>query len=447
MAMKYFGTDGIRGLYGQWPVVEGFAERLGRSLVRLLRKRGAGGNILIGMDTRGSGPALADALKTGILTEGGKVGLVGVVPTPGVAFGVKAIGYELGVVISASHNPWEYNGFKVFNGKGMKFSEQEEEEIETIIEGLIPKAPFPAKAHWVAEELEGPYTDFLCSACEDKAGVKGLRVLIDCANGATSRYANGVFGTLAGNVKVFFAEPNGKNVNNECGSEHPHVLAGYLKGSGADLAFCFDGDGDRIVAIDEKGQVLSGDHLIYIYALYLQSKGRLRSGLVVTTVMSNTGLKVALKDMGIEVHETNVGDRNVLYKMKELGAVLGGEESGHIIFLDKHTTGDGLLSAIRLMDALAYFQRPLSSLAGRLKLFPKRVRNLRVNEKIPLDEIPGLGPTIEQYKKALKGLGKVVVRYSGTEPVIRIMVEAEKEEVAERALDEISEKLMPYALP
>ncbi len=445
--MKYFGTDGIRGKYGKWPVSEEFAHKLGSALFYYMGKGSKGRRLLLGMDTRESGPFLANALLDGFASAGGKVDLVGVAPTPAIAFGVRKGTYDMGVVISASHNPWIYNGFKLFDGSGSKLSKVEEERIEKILEEEISLEEYPNQGPGKIEEFEDLYLGFLLSSVGTKDALKGFCVLMDCANGSISSYAPLLFERLGARWEAYFCNPDGKNINEGCGSEHPQVLAKKMKRGHYDLGLCFDGDGDRLVAIDEKGDVLSGDHLLYIFALYLYSKGGLRGNKLVTTIMSNRGLKVALAHLGILVYETDVGDRNVFFEMRERDALLGGEESGHIIFGDRHSTGDGLLSALILMEAMAYFGKPLSELASEFKPFPKGMKNLEVGKKIPLDQIPGFLPFLEGQRRDLGDRGKIVVRYSGTEPLIRVMVEAEDEVKVKKILDEITQRLSPYTLP
>lgn len=445
--MRYFGTDGIRGKYQEFPITEEFGVRLGKALVDYLKSKGLQPKILLGMDTRHSGPSLAKSVASGILKRGGEIGYLAVAPTPSVAFGVRGLNYSMGVVISASHNPWEYNGFKLFNQKGMKFKEAEEEEIEGIVDIESDEKTVGTVEMVEIDHFKDRYTEFLLSKKIEKNSKKELSLILDCANGATSNYAPLVFGKSAKNLEVVFNKPDGRNINLKCGSESPDVISKLVKNANVDLGICFDGDGDRIIAVDEKGDVLTGDHLLYIFASYLRKKGLLKNSTVITTVMSNTGLKLALGEMGIEVKETDVGDRNVFYKMLETGSILGGEESGHIIFLDRHTTGDGMLSGLVLLEALRYFGRPLSELASRLKLFPKKIRNIRVSRKVPLKEIPGLWDTVEKHKRSLGNHGKLIVRYSGTEPVLRVMVEAEEEVLAEKILEEIEERLSGYVLP
>ncbi len=431
---RLFGTDGIRGIANRYPITAEMGIRFGRAVVKFCGKRPF---IITGRDTRISGQMLEFSIISGILSSGGDVLSCGIIPTPAVAYLVKELKADAGIVISASHNPWEYNGFKAFSRTGEKLSEKDEECIEEIMEkGYEGETIGEVKTE---ESVHEKYQDFLIRSVPKDTSFSDIKAVIDCANGATYRIAPSVFQRLGISLDVIFASPDGKNINKGCGSEHPERLKREVIEKKADVGFAFDGDGDRVLAVDEKGNILSGDHLIAIFALFLKEKGELKRPAVVSTVMSNMGLTKLLKDLGIRHIRTAVGDRNVSEMMKKEGAILGGEESGHIIFMNYHTTGDGLLSAIQLLCAMKFFEKPLSELQKIMRPFPQVKRNVEVREKKDLSEIPELNALIERIKKELSEKGRVLVRYSGTEPVCRIMVEGEDEEKIKGYAEEISE--------
>lgn len=427
---KLFGTDGIRGVFNEEPVTPGMGYRVGRAVVNYFRRGGGPCRIVVGRDTRLSGKVLQDAVVAGILSKGADPVRLGVLPTPAVAFMAKDRGADAGIVISASHNPFEYNGFKVFSGEGYKLPDKAESEIEELILAHGPAASLAQALSGVkdqeSEDAGGRYISFLRSTLPEASTFKGMRIILDCAHGATYRVAPLLFQGMGAEVESLFINPNGKNINEKCGSQSPEALCRRVRERSADVGLAFDGDGDRLVAVDEKGRVLTGDQILVICAKGLRDEGGLKNNLVVSTVMSNMGLHAALKELGIKHVSSSVGDRHVLEKMMETRAVLGGEESGHIIFLNHHTTGDGLLCGLQLLEALRKSGQPLSRLAGLMRRFPQVLENVPVRRKPEISKVPEIMKVLQRAERALGKRGRVLVRYSGTEPLCRIMVEGEQ---------------------
>jgi phosphoglucosamine mutase len=355
--------------------------------------------------------------------------LVGVIPTPGVAFITREIGADAGIMISASHNPYEYNGFKIFSHEGYKLTDEMESEIESLILAEInytaPESHSELSAEKQVDEVEERYLSFLQSTLPERSPFKNMRIILDCANGAAYRLAPTLFERMGADVEPLFVTPDGKNINHGCGSQHPETLTARVLERGADIGLAFDGDGDRLIAVDEKGRVLTGDQVLLICAKTLKDRAELRNNLVVSTVMSNMGLRIALKDLGIEHISAKVGDRHVLEEMRDREAVLGGEQSGHIIFLQHHTTGDGLLSALQLLSAVKTSDKSLSQLSTLMTLFAQTTIDVAVENKPEIFSVPELVRVMEEVEKSLGKRGRVLLRYSGTEPVCRIMVEGE----------------------
>ncbi len=438
-----FGTDGIRGIANKDPMTPELGLKLGRAIVGRCENLSLSHDILIGRDTRISGEMLENALVSGILSAGGQALRAGIVPTPAVAYLNRKYGAGSGIVISASHNPYEHNGFKVFDHNGCKLREQDELELEDLIlsDGPSPDGNIllePGTSRGIPNAI-GEYADFLLSSIDLTEGLKNIKVVLDCANGATFKVAPMVFERLGVQFKALFTEPDGKNINVNCGSQHTQTLAKTVVESGADVGLAFDGDGDRLIAVDEKGVAITGDQLLTIFSKMLKETGRLKANHVVSTVMSNIGLRIALESMEISHFEAQVGDRNVFQEMKRVGAVLGGEESGHIIFMDHHSTGDGLLSALQLLLAMNHFEKPLSELARFMTVFPQILVNIPVAKKPPLDTVPGIMEAIENAQQELKSKGRVLVRYSGTESLCRIMVEGEDPDQINSLANEIAQ--------
>lgn len=429
-----FGTDGIRGMANRYPLDGETALRAGRAVAACFSGRtGAGGRVLIGRDTRISGDMLVNAVAAGICAMGSDVYLAGVIPTPGIAYLCAALGFDAGIVISASHNPFYDNGIKLFDSTGYKLADDVEQTIEASIlahDGLQTQSQSiqrTGQVHRLDDGLDR-YRRFLvdCHA-DDGATLKGVKMVIDCSNGAASRIAPDLFGRLGARVTTLAAEPNGTNINDQCGSQHPQRLASVVVAENAAIGLAFDGDADRLIAVDETGSILTGDQIMAICARHMQANGKLTDDTVVTTVMSNMGLGAALGSMGIRHLQSKVGDRYVMETMRSNGAVLGGEDSGHMIFLDHHTTGDGLLAALKLIHAMQSSKQPLSTLATVMQVFPQHLISVDVRSKPDLATIPEIGAAIAEVEKALTGRGRVLVRYSGTQPQCRVMVEGPSE--------------------
>ena len=438
-----FGTDGIRGKAGEYPMNEEMAGRVGQAVAETFAGRDGSTTIIIGRDTRQSGPMLESALVEGITAVGVDVARVGVIPTPGIAFLAPSLKAAAGIVISASHNPYYDNGIKIFNGRGYKLSDEKEAAMEKLIlesgskndrDAVAKKGRVTAASIFVKD-----YFDFLANMLSADVSLNNLKIVLDCANGATSGIAPELFSKLGAGVVALSIEPDGKNINHQCGSEHPEKLIERVLGTGADLGLAFDGDGDRLIAVDEKGGILSGDQILAICARDLKHKGRLKNDLVVSTVMSNMGLGVALEELGI-LHETSaVGDRYVMEKMIASGAVLGGEDSGHMIFGDVHTSGDGMLTALRLIEALQSAELKLSDLKGIMTVYPQVLMNVEVKSKPALDSMPAIVKAIKSVESELGDRGRVLVRYSGTQPLCRVMVEGPDETQTQQFCTQLSE--------
>jgi phosphoglucosamine mutase len=440
---RLFGTDGIRGEANLYPMDGIAALNVGKALAHILRKQTPRPEILIGRDTRISGQMLEAALTAGIVSMGGNAVLLGVLPTPGVAFLVRSMQADAGVVISASHNPFQDNGLKIFSREGFKLNDEEEKALEGLLQGgALPEMrclPREIGRTHPLEDAERRYVLFLKSTFPAGSAMSGIRVVLDTANGATSRVAPAVFSELGAGLEVIHDAPDGVNINEECGSQHTERLQAKVIESRAALGLAFDGDGDRLIAVDEKGRRLSGDQLLMISAAFLKGEGRLKNDLLVSTVMSNLGLTVACRRLGIRHHASKVGDRAVLEDMQRLGAVVGGEESGHMIFLDHHTTGDGIVAALQLVDILIRSGRPLSELSAVMELYPQKLINVKVLRKPPVEEVPEVIGAIRQAEADLKGEGRVLVRYSGTENLCRVMVEGSSLEKTGRHCRQIAE--------
>jgi phosphoglucosamine mutase len=434
---QLFGTDGIRGVAGEFPLTMESVYLIGRALGHDLMRGTSKAQAVMGQDTRESSGWIADRVAAGLAAVGVVVHSAGVITTPGVAYLARSRGFAAGVVISASHNPWTDNGIKVFSGDGFKLTDARELAIEKEIFGLLQK---PGAADDTALRIAGPslpgeaalrraYIESLAGSVS--SDLSGLRVLVDCANGAATAEAPELFRSLRIQATFIHVTPDGKNINDGCGALHPETLGRTVAGAGGrfDLGVTFDGDADRALFCDGAGQVVNGDGVLLLTARDLQARGKLAKSTVVATTMSNMGVEIALNKSGIRMLRANVGDKYVLEEMLKTGATLGGEQSGHIIFRDGDaTTGDGLLTALRVMDVIARSGRSLTELVSDLKVFPQKIQNVRVREKIPFAQVPEVQRAIENAERELDGNGRVVVRYSGTEALARVMVEAESEE-------------------
>lgn len=424
---KLFGTDGIRGVANEYPMTPEMAVKIGRAAALYFQKDQNRAKIIIGKDTRISGSMLECALVSGICSTGSDAYRAGIIPTPGVAFMTSSTGASAGIVVSASHNPYYDNGIKIFKGNGSKLSDEIEGEIEKLIldDDIVSTCRSIRKTGSVYEidDAWKRYATFLKSTLQGDSSFKGMKIVIDCSNGATYKIAPAIFADLGAEVESLFIKPDGKNINDNCGSQHPETLVEMVVKKGADIGLSFDGDGDRLVAVDEKGNIISGDRILAVCAKTMKQKGLLKNNIVVSTVMSNMGLGVALKDFGIKHVMADVGDRYVMEKMISSGAVLGGEDSGHTIFLDHHTTGDGILTALRLLETMHEEAKPLSELGKVMTVFPQVLLNVAVKSKPDIKTVPGIKEIIKAVETKLGEKGRVLVRYSGTQPVCRIMVE------------------------
>jgi len=436
---KLFGTDGVRGMANREITAE-LAYKLGRAGAYILFQKTGNKKplIVIGQDTRISGHMLEGALVAGICSVGGDVVKAGVIPTPGVAYLTRLLNATAGIVISASHNPFEDNGIKFFSSTGHKLPDSVESEIEQLVLGE-DKAPFPiGEELGSAKELEDACEKYISFAKNTvNVSLSGVKVVVDCANGAAFQAAPQALKELGAEVIVINNQPNGVNINKNCGSTHLEELKKEVLKYGADIGIAHDGDADRMLAVDEKGNMVDGDQIMAACGLYLKEKGLLKNDALVVTVMSNIGLHLALKQAGITVYQTQVGDRYVLEKMVEVGSSLGGEQSGHIIFLDHNTTGDGLVSALQLLQVMADTGKPLSQLATQMEVFPQILLNARIENKSKLMSNPAFLKKIEEIEGKLKGEGRVLVRPSGTEPLVRVMVEGPKDDLIKSMAEEL----------
>jgi phosphoglucosamine mutase len=447
---QLFGTDGIRGVAGEFPLTRESVFLIGTALGRDLRKNAGSGQtvrVVIGQDTRESSSWIADRLTLGLASEGVEVHSAGILTTPGVAYLARSRGYSAGIVVSASHNPWMDNGIKVFSGDGYKFPDARELEVEKEIFALIQDKhpelavhPAPRPSLPGEESLRREYIDWLAAGVS--ADLSKLKVLVDCANGAAAAEAPELFHKLGIPVTILHASPTGKNINDGCGALHAATVARALverKSENFDLGVTFDGDADRALFSDAEGRGVNGDAVLLLAARDMQSRGTLTNATVVATTMSNMGLEIALQRSGIRMLRANVGDKYVLEEMQNTGATLGGEQSGHILFRDGDaTTGDGLATALRVMEVIVRSGKPLAALVHDLKVFPQVIKNIRVREKTPFAQVPPIACAIQEAERSLNGNGRVVVRYSGTEALARVMVEAESEDTMKSLADSIA---------
>ncbi|WP_026688563.1 phosphoglucosamine mutase [Alteribacter aurantiacus] len=440
---KFFGTDGVRGVANTELTPE-LAFKLGRFGGHVLTKECEGKpKVLIGRDTRISGHMLEGALVAGLLSIGAEVMRIGVISTPGVAYLTKALSAQAGVMISASHNPVADNGIKFFGPDGFKLVDSQEEEIEALLnqeEGVEDGLPRPTGGELgqVNDYFEGgqKYIQFLKQTIHQD--FTGLHIALDCAHGAASSLATHLFADLeADQISTIGASPNGVNINEGVGSTHPEALVTLVKEKGADIGLAFDGDADRLIAVDENGEIVDGDQIMFICAKYMKEKGFLKEDTIVSTVMSNLGFYKGLETIGANTKQTAVGDRYVMEEMRKGGYNLGGEQSGHIIFLDYSTTGDGLLSAIQLVNIMKATDKPLSQLASEMKKFPQKLVNVRVADKHALHDSQVLADEINAVEAEMNGNGRILVRPSGTEPLVRVMAEAPTEELCDTYVQKI----------
>jgi phosphoglucosamine mutase len=441
---KLFGTDGIRAVAGEAPLDPPTIFATGLALASTLKKLHPAPRVLLGSDTRESSPWITAVIAAGLQSGGAEVLNAGVITTPGVAYLTRKHRYAAGIVISASHNPWQDNGIKVFGGDGYKLPDATELAIEGEIFRRLKEAPSTEieilNAPPVGKQFREEYEAFL-RAVVPGLNLNGKKIVIDCANGAAAVIASELFPSLGGEIHLTHVSPNGRNINENCGALHPEVVAREAKALGADLGITLDGDADRALFADAQGRVVNGDGVMLVAARDMQAKAELAGDLVVATTMSNMGLEAALRSSGIRMFRAPVGDKYVLEMMQKHQASLGGEQSGHILFPRRSTTGDGLLTALLLLDLLARSGKPLHELLSDLRVFPQVIVNVKVREKRPLEQIPAVVESIHQAETDLHGNGRVVVRYSGTEALARVMIEAESEQQMRVHADRIAQAI------
>jgi len=439
---KLFGTDGIRGKANRFPMDADTAMTVGRAVARLFFQPGRG-RILIGKDPRLSSDMLESALAAGIASMGADALLAGMLPTPAIAFAARAAGADAGIVVSASHNPYWDNGIKIFSGQGFKLTDAQEADIEALVQKQdLSEFLAPSEKIGRIYSLESAgqeYLDFLSTVWPDNLSMRRMKIAMDTSNGAASVLAPEIFARFGAQVEVIHNQPDGFNINDQCGSQHTAGLQELTVKCGADLGLAFDGDADRLIAVDETGKRLSGDQILLICAIMLKNLGKLQNDCLVTTVMSNLGLRLACRKHGLRHHASEVGDRHVLEDMQRLGAVIGGEESGHIIFLDHHSTGDGILAGMQLIAAMLRSGRPLSALSRLMDVYPQKLVNVPVSRKPDIFSVPRIAAVIRDIETGLGENGRVLVRYSGTENLCRVMVEAQSAELAETGCNRIAE--------
>ncbi len=438
---KYFGTDGIRGKANEFPMKAGFALKLGQAAAQIFKnKNNYRHKIVIGKDTRLSGYMFENALVAGICSMGVDAVMLGVLPTPAIAFITKSIRADAGIVISASHNPYYDNGIKFFSADGYKLPDELELQIEELVDSdnMELSQEHIGKAYRIVTAI-GRYVEYSKRSFDKRYDLKGLKIVLDCANGATYKVAPMAISELGADVVVINDEPDGRNINDNCGAVYPEPLAKKVLEENADVGISFDGDGDRVIFVDEKGNIVDGDYILGVCGKYMKAKGELYESTIVATVMSNLGFENSMKAAGIKLLRTDVGDRAVLTEMLKNGYNLGGEQSGHIIFSDYNTTGDGLISALQLLKVMVCENKPLSDLTKFIQVYPQVLKNSIVSEKIPLEKLSKTSQLIKNIEEKLAASGRVLVRYSGTEKKIRVMLEGEDLSLIESFAEEISE--------
>jgi phosphoglucosamine mutase len=427
-SQRLFGTDGVRGTAGHYPLDPPTVRRLGAALVRALPNETRSLRLLVGRDTRESGNWIEAELAHGAAGEGASVTSAGVVPTPAVAYLTRQQGFDAGVVISASHNPFEDNGIKVFSGRGEKFSERLEREVETIVADGSWRERSGVADGVAQADLVGAYLEHLRAVLPPELRGSKVRLALDCANGATTPVAEALFQGLGFETLALGTAPDGRNINLNCGSTHPQALSRAVVEQNCHLGVAFDGDGDRAIFVDERGRVVDGDAVLLMCSRQLQREGRLAGNAIVATVMSNIGLELALRDSGIGMVRCAVGDKYVMEEMSARGLSLGGEQSGHVIFSDYLFTGDGLCTALNVLRTMALTGRSLAALGSDLVTYPQVLLNVRVRQKVDLSTVPAVAAVIADVESRVKGQGRLLVRYSGTEPLLRVMLEGRHED-------------------
>ena len=442
---RLFGTDGVRGVANIEPMTAEMALKLGRAIAHVFKKEARRHRIVVGKDTRLSGYMLESAMMAGICSMGVDALMIGPLPTPGIAFVTSNMRADAGVVISASHNPYHDNGIKFFSRDGLKLPDDIEHEIEDFVfrdhdPSHRPTAKEVGKAFRV-EDAIGRYVVFAKNSFPKDLTLDGLKIAVDCANGAAYRVAPLVFSELGAEVVPIAAAPDGVNINDNCGALYPELVAKAVKESGADIGLALDGDGDRCILVDEKGAVLDGDHVMAISALAMKREGTLRKDTVVATIMSNSGFEEALTNAGCHVVRTDVGDRCVVEEMLKNGYNFGGEQSGHIVFLDHTTTGDGIITALQVLKVMVRERKKLSELSKVMHTYPQVLKNVKVREKKDLSGLVFVQKKLKAVEERLKGRGRVFIRYSGTEPLARITIEGKKADEIKQMADELAEAL------
>ena len=439
---KLFGTDGIRGVANLEPMTSEMAMQLGRAAAHLFMRRAGRHQIVIGKDTRISGYMLESALTAGICSMGVDVLLVGPMPTPAIAFLTRSLRADAGVVISASHNAYQDNGIKFFSNDGFKLPDEMEARIEDLIVSneishLRPTADLIGKAFRI-DDAEGRYIEFAKRSLPRELDFQGIKLVVDCANGAAYKLAPKVLRELGAKVEVIGCEPNGMNINAGCGAVHPEQLQEAVRRHKADIGIALDGDADRAIFVCEQGTIVDGDHVMAALGLDLHQNGLLAKQTLVGTVMSNFGLELCMAKAGVKLLRTPVGDRYLLERMLAEGYNFGGEQSGHFIFLDHNTTGDGLISALQMISLMKRTGKPLSELAQAMSAVPQILLNIKVKQKPKLESVPDIDRAIRESERRLNGSGRVLVRYSGTEPLLRIMVEGEQDSVIKEVAEDLA---------
>jgi phosphoglucosamine mutase len=428
MAPRLFGTDGVRGRAGEYPLDHDTVARLGAALVRAMRTDGKSLRFIAGRDTRESGEWIERELARGIRSEGAHLTTAGVMPTPAVAYVAREMAYDAGIVISASHNPFQDNGIKVFSGRGEKFTEALEREVEEIIADARWTVSGSADDPVERTDVIDPYISHARLALPDPQRLGRLKIAVDTANGATTTVAPRLFEALGFDVQLIGAAPDGRNINLDCGSTHPEALARVVVERGCRVGVAFDGDGDRAILVDANGRIVDGDAVLLMCGRHLKQLGELKGNAVVATVMSNIGLELAFRESGIDMIRCPVGDKYVMEEMIKRGLSLGGEQSGHIIFSEHLFTGDGIVTALSVLRVMADSGRELADLAGELVTYPQVLLNVRVREKRDLQTVPAVADAMKRVEDRLAGNGRLLVRYSGTEPLLRVMIEGQDQQ-------------------
>jgi len=441
---KLFGTDGVRGVANNDPMTVETAMALGQAVAYSFRNQAGRHKIVIGKDTRLSGYMFETALAAGICSMGGDVLLVGPLPTPGIAFLTHSMRADAGVVISASHNPYQDNGIKFFGRDGFKLPDLQEEKIEMLMMGEQLKEVRPPSSQigraYRIDDATGRYIVYLKNTFPRHLTLEGLKIVIDCANGAAYRIAPLVFQELGADVIPLGVSPSGLNINEKCGSLYPELMSAKVKEHRADIGISLDGDADRLIVVDHKGQVVDGDRTMAICAEEMTKRRKLKKNTVVATVMSNLGLELFLRERKIRIVRTQVGDRYVVEAMRAGGYNFGGEQSGHLIFLDHATTGDGILAALQVLAVMVESGKRLAELGAKMTMIPQMLVNLKLKQRVPLENLPGFRKTVAEFEKKLGQRGRILIRYSGTEPLLRIMVEGEDRSETEHIVNALAEK-------